>query len=321
VQRVIFLILPEVDILDLGGPLQVFHEANSCGADYELSFRSPTATTTTNQGLVLGSLEPLGEAVAGDLVIVTGIPVDSLQRLDRNVLPWLRRAHAAGARLCSICTGAFALGEAGLLDGRQCTTHWKRTEQLQQRFPRARVITNRLFVEDRAITTSAGIASGIDLALSLVERQQGPRLAAEVAREMVVYLRRDASHKQESVYLDYRAHLEPGIHRVQDVLTSHPEQRRTLQELAGLANMSERNLTRVFRQTTGISIGDYVAKLRVELARTLLADPRLTLEAIAARCGFESARQLRRTSKKLYGSTLSTMRRSSTAPALASDSS
>lgn len=312
-QTVIFLLLPEVDILDLGGPLQVFHEANTCGADYNLSFRSPTATTTTNQGLVLGSLEPLGQASAGDLVMVPGIPIGALPQINQNVFQWLRRAHEAGARLCSICTGAFVLGEAGLLDGRQCTTHWKRIEELQQRFPRARVITNRLFVEDCAITTSAGIASGIDLALSLVERQHGPRLAAEVAREMVVYLRRDSSHKQESVYLDYRAHLEPGIHRVQDVLSSHPEQRRTLRELAGVANMSERSLTRVFRQATGISVGDYVAKLRVELARTLLADPRLTLEAIAARCGFESGRQLRRTSKKFYGSSLGALRRSSTA--------
>jgi transcriptional regulator GlxA family with amidase domain len=231
--------------------------------------------------------------------------------VSRGVLRWLRQAHRAGAQICSVCTGAFILAQAGLLDGRLCTTHWSRTEQLQRQFPRARVVTNRLFVEDGKVTTSAGIASGIDLALSLVERRHGPRLTAAVAREMVIYLRRDGSHKQESTYMDYRAHLNPGVHRVQDALVHQPEQRLRLSELARVAGMSERNLTRVFRQATGISIGEYVAKLRLELARSLLADPHLSLEAIATRVGFESARQLRRTSKKLFGVSPGTFRTAS----------
>ena len=300
-QQVIFLLLPDLEILDLAGPLQVLHEANGYGSDFHIRLCAATRTLTTTERLLLGELQPLDEVASGDLVIIPGVPFASLTKVDRATVNWVKRAYENGARLCSICTGAFVLGQAGLLDGRQCTTHWSRIEKLQQQFPRARVVTNRLFVEDGPITTSAGMTAGIDLTLSIVERQYGPRQAAAVAREMVVYIRRDGSHKQDSVYLDYRSHLNPGIHRVQDILSSQPERRQTLRDLASVGNMSERNLTRVFRQTTGISIGEYVAKLRVELASSLLADPQLSLEAIATRCGFESGRQLRRTWKKVIG--------------------
>jgi transcriptional regulator GlxA family with amidase domain len=310
-QRIIFLILPDVEILDLAGPLQVFHEANRYGASYNFLLCAPTSVVRADQGVSLADLQPLVDVVEGDLVVVPGIRTTSLDKVSRDVLKWLREAHARRAQICSICTGAFVLAQAGLLDGRQCTTHWTRTEELQRQFPRVKVITNRLFVEDERLTTSAGIAAGIDLALSIVERRHGPRLTAAVAREMVVYLRRDGSQKQDSVYLDYRAHLHPGVHRVQDLLSSQPEERRTLRQLSVLANMSERNLTRVFRQATGIAIGDYVTRLRLELARTLLADPQLSLEAIAARCGFESARQLRRISKRIFGASLASFRKPS----------
>lgn len=300
-QRVIFLLLPDLEILDLAGPLQVLHEANGYGSDFDIRLCAATRSVPTTERLMLGELQPLGEVASGDLVIIPGVPFASLGKVDRDTVNWVKRTYESGAKLCTICTGAFVLGRAGLLDGRQCTTHWSRIEQLQHEFPRARVVTNRLFVEDGPITTSAGMTAGIDLTLSIVERQNGPRHAAAVAREMVVYIRRDGSHKQDSVYLDYRSHLNPGIHRVQDILSGQPERRQTLRDLASVGNMSERNLTRVFRQTTGISIGEYVAKLRVELASSLLADPQLSLEAIASRCGFESGRQLRRTWKRVVG--------------------
>jgi len=165
-QRVVFILLPDLEILDLAGPLQVFHEANNCGADFDIRFCAATKTLATIQGLLFSALQPLAEVAAGDLVVIPGVPFDSLQRLDHTVVEWLRQAFKKGASLCSICTGAFVLGQAGLLDGRQCTTHWNRIEQLRQRFPRAKVVTNRLFVEDGPITTSAGMTAGIDLTLS-----------------------------------------------------------------------------------------------------------------------------------------------------------
>lgn len=307
-QQVVFLVLPNVEILDVAGPLQVLHEANGYGAQYQMRFCALRDTTGTAQGISFAALEPLITLASKDVVIVPGIPFASIDAIDKKVVEWVRHGYEVGAKLYSICTGAFIFGKAGLLDGRQCTTHWNRVEALRKSFPRARVLTNRLFVEDGSITTSAGIASGIDLTLSMVEDQHGPRMAAAVAREMVVYLRRDGSHRQESIYLDYRSHLHPGIHRVQDLVSGQPERRWTLPDLADVSHMSERNLTRVFRQTTGISIGEYLGKLRLELAMTLVADPQLTLEAIATRCGFESARQLRRLSRKLSGLSLSELR-------------
>lgn len=304
-QRVVFVVLPGVEILDLAGPVQVFHEANRCvgdsGGKYEVLTCSVQPRVRTDQGLWLSDLTPLPEPAPDDLVIVPGFGMAAFATLEPAVPAWLRAAHERGARVGSVCTGAFVLGQAGLLDGRRCTTHWSRVDDLQRRFPRARVLANRLFVDDGPVTTSAGIASGIDMALSLVERAHGPLVTAAAARELVVYLRRDGGHHQQSVYLDYRTHLHPGVHRVQDWLVAHPGEHATLEDLAGIAAMSPRNLTRVFRQATGISIKEFATRLRLELARNLLHDPNLTVEAVAARCGFESARQLRRLWKDTFG--------------------
>ena len=290
----IFLLLPEVEVLDFAGPLQAFHEANRLHPRYRIRLCSTKDRVRGDQGFTLADLEPLPEAGVGDLIVVPGMPYRNTERLDRAALRWLKASHAAGAHLASVCTGAFVLGEAGLLDGRRCTTHWSRLGELERRYRAAKVLTNRLFVTDGPITTSAGIASGIDMALALIERTHGPLAAAEIAREMVVYIRRDGSEPQQSIYLDYRSHLHPGIHRVQDRLVQQPARRHTLPQLASLAGMSARHLTRLFRQTTGISVHDYATRIRLELARMLLHDPMLTIDAIATRCGFDSPRQFRR---------------------------
>ena len=300
-RRIIFAVFPGCEILDLAGPAQAFHEAKALGIPYEIIYVAATTTVQSAQGLALGSLEALPELRPGDRVIVPGAPMDGL-RVPARLVTWLRRARGTGVELCSVCTGSFALGAAGILDERMCTTHWKRVAELQARFPRAKVIGDRLFVVDGDVITSAGIAAGIDMALALIERDTGPVVAGEVAREMVVYMRRDGSHDQESVYLDYQTHLSPGVHRVQQHLVGHPGSRETLAELARLAGMSERNLTRVFKRATGISIHDYREQLRVERARDLMRNPTLTLDAVAAACGFADGRQLRRVWWSRFGS-------------------
>jgi transcriptional regulator GlxA family with amidase domain len=229
----------------------------------------------------------------GALVVVPGMPYAKTVGVERRVTKWLRSASEAGARIASVCTGAFVLGEAGLLEGRRCTTHWSRTGELARRFPRARVLEDRLFVTDGSVTTSAGIASGIDMALSLIELSDGPLVASEVAREMVVYLRRDGEQIQESIYLDFRTHIHPGVHRVQDWILRNPSRRATLEELGQIAGMSARNLSRCFRRATGITVHDFSTRARVELARSLVHDPSLTMEGIARRAGM-SGRELRR---------------------------
>ena len=308
--RVIFLILPGVELLDFAGPLQALHEAQHFGAPYELRLCSPCPEVPTDQGPVLTKLEPLIASLKGDLVFIPGSTEFHRSKPTAEVLEWLWKADRTGVRFFSICTGAFLLANAGLLDGRECTTHWKYLEILQQRFPGTQVQANRLFVSDGSVTSSAGIVAGVDMTLDLLEQEHGPLLAAKVAREMVVYIRRDGSHSQHSVYLDFRSHLHQGIHGLQDWLVAHPCEDKPLAELARMAGMSVRNLTRQFRVSTGISIHDYLTRLKLERARDLMRDPALTLEAVAEQCGLGEARRLRRLWRQAFGETPSKARRS-----------
>ena len=297
-RRIIFVLLPGVNLLDLGGPAQVFDVARRFGADYDLLFCAATPQVLSIQGLPLGPLAPFPTPYPNDLVVIPGPrlddPVPGQPWIEPAAVAWLRAAHAAGAHLASVCTGLAALGEAGLLDGRRCTTHWGSVAALQARYPKALLQDAVLYTHDGSITTSAGIASGIDMALSFVEREHGPQLTAQVARYLVIYLRRDGVQTQASVYLAYRSHLHPGVHRVQDLLSQHVAERARLEALAELANMSPRGLTRAFKQHTGLTPLAYQHELRLELAAQLMADPHLTLEAIAGKCGFDDPRHFRR---------------------------
>ncbi|GAB2960959.1 GlxA family transcriptional regulator [Streptomyces heilongjiangensis] len=312
--RVLVLVLPEVNLLDLGGPVQVFDAAAQLGGGYRLEYVAETDGLRSAQGLRLAGLAPLAtsRATAGDLVLVPGPRLTASDRLVAPaVVRWVRDAHDAGARLASVCTGAVALGEAGLLDGRACTTHWSLTSAMRDRYPRARVREAALYVHDGRISTSAGISAGIDLALSLVERERGPELAAAVARELVLYLRRDGDATQISPFLRHRDHVQPAVHRVQDHLAQHLDTAFTLPELAGVAGLSPRGLTRAFTAATGVTPFAYQRQLRLERARTLLSGTDLTVEAIALRCGFRDARQLRRVVADAFGVPPSLLRGSS----------
>jgi transcriptional regulator GlxA family with amidase domain len=300
-RRALFVYFQHCEVLDFAGPLQALHETNAfVDGMYDIVHCAAGQSARTAQGLLLGGLVPLPQPREGDLIFIPGYPVLE-SAPPKRLEHWLKKAHAAGAQILATCTGAFALGRAGMLDGRACTTHWKRTEELQQAFPKARVLTGQLYVRDGTITTSAGISAGIDMTLDFIEREHGPAIAARVARELVVYIRRDGAHKQESMYLAYRSHIDPAIHAVQDWLIAHPAERAQLTDLARIAHMSVRNLTRAFQKATGISIGDYRRNLRLEHAKLLLADPHRTIEAIAADSGFADARQFRRLWQHEYG--------------------
>jgi len=287
--------------MDLAGPVQVLYEANEFGANYDLRFVGAEASVPTAQGFRISGLEPLPEVAPDDWVLVPGIESATLDDLAHVPDAWLRQARADGARLCSICSAAWVLANAGLLNHRQCTTHWKLADRLQQAFPAVHMRRDRLFVRDGELWTSAGETSGVDMALAMVEEDHGPLVVAKVAREMVVYYRRDGKSPQASVYVQYRTHLHPGVHRVQDWLVAHPERRATLDELAEVAAMSPRHLTRVFRQCTGISLKEFTTRLKLEVATNLLRAPGETVESVASQCGFADARQLRRLWKRSYG--------------------
>ncbi|GAT68202.1 araC family transcriptional regulator [Planomonospora sphaerica] len=303
--RVVVLVLPEVNLLDLGGPVQVFDAAAHLGAPYRVEYVAQAPEVESAQGLRFAGLGPLAEVGPQDLVLVPGHrlrePGPGRPLVPAEVADWLRAAHRAGARLASVCSGAAALGEAGLLDGRRCTTHWSLIEAMRERYPAARVQDAVLYVHDGPVSTSAGISTGLDLALSLVERDHGPALAAAVARQLVVYLRRSGTEPQVSAFLQHRAHLHPAVHRVQDHLAQHLGVPHTLAELAAVANLSPRGLSRAFTATVGITPLEYRQRLRLELAARLLAETGLTVEAVSARCGFRDVRHFRRLFTARYG--------------------
>lgn len=299
-RTIAFVVPDQCTLLDLAGPVQVFEEARAQGAPVHLAYMRYQPTTSSSAGLAFAAVPHYSTLALqpGDVVFIPGIADAALARAagadDDAFYAWLREQHASGVALCAVCTGAFVLAAAGLLDGRRCTTHWQQVGALQQRFPGCQVLADRLFVHDAGVYTSAGIAAGIDLALALLEERYGPLLTYKVSRRLVLYHRRNGADAQVSVYLDYRNHLHPGVHRVQDYLLEHLDRNPTLEVLAEVAHSSPRNLTRVFRQHTGLTINTFSTKIRTEAAQTLLATSGLTRGAIAKRCGFRDPRQLQR---------------------------
>lgn len=307
-KQVIFVIPPTVQILDLAGPVQAFDEARIQGADYRLRFAGIHTQVQSAQRLTLANLEPFEniETNPDDLLIIAGIHRDqlghaALATLGDTFYDWLHECHKGGAKLATICNATFILAFSGLLDGRKCTTHWVRLAMLQEHFPKLDVLDNRLFVKDGPFFSSAGICSGIDLALAMIEEDCGPLLANKVAQHLVIYVRRDGSQSQTSIYLDFRTHMNPRIHRVQDTLAQHPQNHPSIESLAEEVHMSPRHLTRQFKKETGLTIHTYATLMRMEKATNLLGNADLGMDAIAEKCGFRDARQLRRLWRKHKG--------------------
>ena len=296
VPRIVFLLVPRLHLLDLAGPAQVFSTVTDLGHPYELRYVAKRAEVPTAQGVPLRAEVGWPDLRPEDLVVVPGWRAPVLSGtggLDAATLRRLTDHHAAGGTVASVCAGADALGRAGLLDGRRCTTHHDVQDELARRYPAATVLRDVLYVVDDRVVTSAGIASGIDLALHLVAVRHGPGVAARVAREMVVYARRNGDEHQASAMLRHRAHLSDAVHRVQDVIDARFADRLPLAGLAAAAGVSERTLTRRFASVTGLTPLRYQQLLRLERAEHLIGQG-VTAEAAARAVGFEDGRMLRR---------------------------
>lgn len=294
--RVVFLLVPRLHLLDLAGPAQVFSTAADLGLGYESHFVSETADVLSAQGLSLRASTAWPQLEGGDLVVVPGwrSPKNAGgPKLTDDQAARLAAHHNRGGTVASVCSGAFALGQAGLLDGRRCTTHHELQEELAHRFGAASVMRDRLFVSDDRVVTSAGIASGIDLALHLIAVRHGPAVAAKIARKMVVFARRNGDASQESAMLRHRSHLSDAVHRIQDVIDERFAEPLHLPDLASDAGVSERTLTRLFTRATGMTPLRYQSQLRLERAEHLIAQGD-TVEAAARAVGFADARMLRR---------------------------
>ncbi|MBL7848792.1 MAG: helix-turn-helix domain-containing protein [Cyclobacteriaceae bacterium] len=298
--KLAFIVPSTVELLDLSGPVQVFVEAQFHGFKADIEFYSYLSDPMSTAGIGFANVRGYREAELneGDFLFVPGMSNDYVIgeefKEERVFFRWLRENADRKVNVCSICNGAFALGEAGLLDYRECTTHWRRVESLQQRFPKAKVLTDVMYAKSDNIYSSAGISAGIDLALGILEEMKDPRFVHKVARGLVVYHRRQQSHSQQSVYLDYRNHINPKIHEVQDYMVENLAAENSIETLASMVAMSPRNLSRVFKEETGSTIVEYLTRLRQEHARTLLNNPSYTMEYIAAQCGYKTARQLQR---------------------------
>jgi len=305
-KKIAFIIPPTVELLDLAGPVQVFTEAKFYGFDIDIEFYAYRQKPVSTAGLAFGELTHYEKAQLneGDILFIPGMDCEYVRsqefKQEHDYFAWLKDCTERKIIVCSVCNGAFALGEAGLLNNIKCTTHWRRVEELQTRFPETKVLADTLFVKHEYVCTSAGISAGIDLALSLLEDLAGSVFTQKVARGLVVYYRRSNNNKKESIYLDYRNHINPMIHKIQDHLIDNLTGENNIEMLAELAATSPRNLSRVFKEKTGVTILEYLTQLRLENARTLLNNTGHTLEYVAAQCGFKTARQLQRILKNNY---------------------
>lgn len=298
---------PRVLLLDVAGPVEVLRKANleQNAVRFVVTFVGPTPSAGSSIGLGVTGLAPLPDSlperayvvVAGSTEAPLGGPVTEAgadEAHDAEIVAWLRTSIRPGIVLVSICSGALLAARAGLLDGHECTTHHATVAELALIAPAARVRENRLFVEDGERLTSAGITAGIDLMLHIVAQRAGHACALAVARFLVVYLRRDGSDPQLSPWLEGRNHIHPAIHRAQDAVAADPTRDWSVEALARVAGASARNLSRLFNEQAGMSVTDYANRMRVALAREMLAGSRLDMETVAERAGFTSARQFRR---------------------------
>ncbi|MDR3437476.1 helix-turn-helix domain-containing protein [Telmatospirillum sp.] len=304
---VVVVLPPRTLLLDVAGPIEVLRKTNLLQnrLRFTVTYVAAAETVASSIGLPLTGIAPLPDCLPDDaFIIVAGATDEVMGSNDRSpaedeadamaTVDWLRRTVRPCHLIVSICSGALLAARAGLLDGRECTTHHGCVAELARLAPSARILENRLYVEDGRCLTSAGITAGIDLMLHTVAQMVGPAVAVAVARYLVVYLRRGGADPQLSPWLEGRNHIHPAIHRVQDAIIAEPTRDWPLKDLARIACLSPRHLSRLFNDQAEVSIPDYINRVRIALAHDLIERTSLDMEQVAERAGFSSPRQLRR---------------------------
>ena len=308
----VYVVLPpRTLLLDLAGPLEVLRKTNQVQSAirFEVKYVGPARSIFSSIGIQLSAIEPLPPTLPTNAIVVLSGEVDEVMGADiravelnrrdarsknEAIVGWLRTIIRPGHKLICICSGALLAARAGLLDDINCTTHHSCCAELGALAPKARVLENRLYVQDGERYTSAGVTAGIDLMLHVVSQLTNQSCAVAVARYLVVYLRRAGADPQLSPWLEGRNHIHPAVHRVQDAIAADPAKPWRLGELAKVAHTSNRHLSRLFQEHAGISVTQYKNGLRVALAHQLLHQTDFDMERIAEGAGFGSPRQLRR---------------------------
>jgi transcriptional regulator GlxA family with amidase domain len=313
-RRIVVIVVPPVEELDLVGPMQVFGAANRLSKKGIYSLEVVTIARDLKVDGEGGMLSFLADGYLKDLkgridsvLLVCGVATRLVR--DQALSAWLKSNAPLVRRLGGVCVTAFLLAEAGLLDGKKATAHWKFGRELAKRYPKVRVESDPIWVKDGNIYTSAGISAGIDLALAWVEEDCGNAIAQEIAREFVLFLRRSSAQQQLSVSLAAQASEMKSIQELQNWIADNLNKSISVQLLAGRVAMSVRNFERVFIREIGSTPSRYMTQMRVEAARRQLEDTEKSLDQIARACGFASADVMRRAFIRSIGTTPSSYRR------------
>ncbi|MBK3798117.1 helix-turn-helix domain-containing protein [Azospirillum brasilense] len=295
--RIVLLAPPGVQALDVVGPAEVFWEAARRLGDPK-AYEVQVMGTAEGPVCGTGSLRFLADRTIHDpdqpidTLLIAGAP--SFSAIDPAVIDWLRRRAPEVRRYGSICTGVFLLAATGLLDGRRVTTHWECADKLRAEFPTLTVDSDQIFIRDGNISTAAGVTSGIDLALSLLEEDHGRELALLVARYMVMFLKRPGGQSQFSAHLAAQVSSRTGIQKIQAYVLDNLSADLSVEALASQAGMSSRNFARVFKRDVGRPPADFVEAARLDAARRMLVDSSAPLQRVAYVCGFGDASTMRR---------------------------
>lgn len=308
-RKLSFIVAPGFGLLDLSGPLCAFQFAQEVyGAPYAISLVSSSGGPVRgSSGLSVDTIAP-DEMKHDDTIVVVGGPDAHLADRHGATIGVLRFFAPKMRRIAGICTGAFHLAEAGVLDGHRATTHWRWAPQLQARFPSVSVQADRIFINDRDVWTSAGITAGIDMALAIIEADFGAELSKAVARDLVVYYRRPGGQSQFSAILE----LEPKSDRIRVALAyarEHLQENLSVERLADVAAVGPRQFARLFHKETGETPARAVERLRIEVARPRIEDSVEPIEVIAREVGFRDDERMRRSFIKLLGQSPQTLRR------------
>ncbi len=303
-RRVSFLVVPGVHLMNLAGPLDVFVRASdallaagkrSTPAYYiEVLSAGEDSVRTASRLTLAGTLRWRQASQPIDTLVVVSGATALNSTLEPELLEWLRASASSVRRIASVCAGAFVLAAAGILDGRRATTHWSAAERLARTYPKISVDADRIFIQDGNVWTSAGVSAGADLALAMLEEDYGQELALQVARHMVLSLRRNGSQSQFSPQLAAQAADRQPIRELIAWISEHLDADLSVPALARRAGMSERNFSRIFVRQVGTTPARFVAHLRLEAARTRLEETTDKIEAVATRAGFGDGEALRR---------------------------
>jgi transcriptional regulator GlxA family with amidase domain len=296
--RVALIVFEDVQALDVAAPMDVFAEANKFLRDeqrYDVALVGMRAgplrcANGMDINVAFGYADYVGQP---DLILVAGGPRLPDFHPEPGILDWMRDKAEGARRFGSVCNGAFPLGHAGLLDGRDVTAHWNDVDRLTAQFPRARVRPDKIFVRDGRLFTSAGVAAGIDLCLALVAEDWGHDLALRIAKKLIVYIRREGGQSQYSPYLAVGPKEETLVAKALRYVTDHIAEQLSMEQLADALSVSRRTFSRTFAKGANMTPSAFVEQVRIDHSRKLLEETDLPLKTVAFRCGFRNSNQMR----------------------------